>query len=349
MIQFATAVSSWLGARTRQHTFSLAQLVSFGAAAAVAAAYQAPFAAVFFASEIVLGAWQWRNALPLLLASITGCLVSRIILTPGPLFPVTQAVHLTWAALWCIPLALVLGTLAPLYHSLLSLATIAKRLPGALLWGAAAVGALSVFEPRVWGNAGTALTGILHPSMAFPAALLLLAFRLTATTLCVGSGTVGGVFTPTLFTGAALGLLLSHLCGTPNAILLAVCGMAFFLSAVTHAPLMSSFMAVELTGQWWLLPVILPCAWLACSVASRLSPTSLYGVASPEPADEAPPAPSLEPLRDAGLLVSEEAFGEALREASVRRRLLRALVTQDGWEWEDVYRAPEHGVNDPDA
>ena len=61
-----------------------------------------------------------------------------------------------------------------------------------------------------------------------------------------------------------------------------------------------------------------------------------------EPADEAPPAPSLEPLRDAGLLTSDEAFREALQGAQLRRRLLAALVTQDGWEWGDVYHTPEH-------
>lgn len=70
-----------------------------------------------------------------------------------------------------------------------------------------------------------------------------------------------------------------------------------------------------------------------------------------EPADEPPPTPSLEPLRDAGLLTSDEAFEEALQRARLRRRLLKALVTQDGWEWRDVYDTSEHehGVRDPDG
>jgi len=98
------------------------------------------------------------------------------------------------------------------------------------------------------------------------------------------TGTVGGVFTPTLFAGAALGLAAGHLLHNPDPSILAICGMGFLMAAVTHAPLMAVLMAVELTGQWHLLPIILPCTLFASLIARTISRKSLYAIASPEPA-----------------------------------------------------------------
>jgi CIC family chloride channel protein len=108
--------------------------------------------------------------------------------------------------------------------------------------------------------------------------------RLAATTFCVGTGTVGGVFTPTLFAGAALGLAAGQLLHNPEPSILAICGMGLLMAAVTHAPVMAALMAVELTGQWHLLVVILPCNLLASFIARKISSESLYAIASPEPA-----------------------------------------------------------------
>lgn len=298
MIQFATAVTSWLGssrlgswitswlgARTNTPGYSLAQKVAFGAAAAVAAAYKAPVAGVFFASEIVLGEWKWENAGPLSLASACGWFVSRIVFGPGSLFPAAGTPHATLALLWVLPLAVVLGVLGPLYQKLLHASRAAKRLPFALLWGAAIVGALSLLEPRVWGNGDIALTSLLQVSPSLLGIVALLLFRVIATTACVGTGTVGGVFTPTLFAGAALGLALARMLQCHDPFIFAVCGMALLMAAVTHAPLMASFMAAELSGQWHILPILIPCALLASLVARRISPMSLYGIASPDPVE----------------------------------------------------------------
>jgi CIC family chloride channel protein len=110
-------------------------------------------------------------------------------------------------------------------------------------------------------------------------------FRMVATTFCVGTGTVGGVFTPTLFAGAAIGLATGQVLHNPEPSILAVCGMALLMAAVTHAPLMATLMAIELTGQWHLLPVILPCNLLASLIARTISGKSLYDIASPTPGE----------------------------------------------------------------
>jgi len=284
MIQFAAAISSWIGERSPLRSLSLSRQVAYGAAAAVAAAYQAPIAGVFFATEIVLGAWAWNDIPQLLMASSTGLLISRLLLGAGPLFPVRGSLPITHDLLWVLPLALVLGAGGPAYQKLLHFSRAAKHLPFALLWSALVVGVLGLIEPEVWGNGDSALLGILQNKTMLFGILSVLACRLVATTFCVGTGTVGGVFTPTLFAGAALGLATGHLLHSPEPSILAICGMGLLMAAVTHAPFMAALIAVELTGQWHLLPVILPCTLLASFIARTISRESLYAIASPEPA-----------------------------------------------------------------
>ncbi len=284
MIQFAAAICSWVGERSPLRQLSLSRQVAYGAAAAVAAAYQAPIAGVFFATEIVLGNWEWNDIPPLLLASSTGWFVSRVALGAGPLFPLKQSLPMTPDLLWVLPLALVLGAVGPAYQKLLHVSRAARRLPLALLWSGLAVGLLSLIEPKVWGNGDAALLGLLQNKTTLLATLTVLACRLSATTFCVGTGTVGGVFTPTLFAGAALGLAAGHVLHYPDPAILAICGMGLLMAAVTHAPIMAAWMAVELTGQWHLLVILLPCTLLASLIARTISHESLYAIASPEPA-----------------------------------------------------------------
>jgi CIC family chloride channel protein len=285
MIQFSTALTAWVAERFPVRSASLSLHILCGVAAAVAAVYQAPLAGVFFATEIVLGEWPWLDVPYLALASVTGWLVSRELLDSGPLFLVSDHFALLRADLWELPLALLLGLAAPVYQALLrSLEfTSSWRLP--LLWSGLAVGALSLLAPAVWGNGDVALAEALR-NPALPSIGLILIVRLVATTFCVGSGTVGGVFTPTLFAGAAAGIVAAHLVGAAQPALLGVFGLSTLLAAVTHAPLMASFMAVELTGQWRLWPALLILNLLAHSVARKLSPQSLYHIATSTPTEE---------------------------------------------------------------
>ena len=284
MIQFAAAVTSWMGARSPLRSIPLSRQVAYGAAAAVAAAYQAPLAGLFFALEIVLGEWLWAEIPLLALASTAGWLVSRTVLGAGPLFAVHVAIPLSRAALWTLPLAALLGVCGPLYQKLLRSMRFMGKWPLALLWSGLAVGLLSLCRPEVWGNGDKALLNMLGGTVALGGIALILALRLIATTLCVGTGTVGGVFTPTLFAGAAVGLALGQLLHAPAPVLLAVAGLSAFLSAVTHAPIMAALMAAELTGEYHLLPLLLVLNLIAWQIALRLSRHSLYAIATPDPA-----------------------------------------------------------------
>ncbi|MEO6816448.1 MAG: chloride channel protein [Edaphobacter sp.] len=284
MIQFAAAIISWMGARAPIKNLSLSRQVAYGVAAAVGAVYQAPIAGVFFAMEIVLGEFSWSDISSLLLVSGSGWMISRITLGAGPLFPTMGQLSMSIDLLWAFPLAVLLGVSGPAYQKLLHLSKAASRLPLPLLWSGLAVGLFSLVEPRVWGNGDVALLGILQNKATLVTIAGVLACRIAVTTFCVGTGTVGGVFTPTLFAGAAIGLAAGHLLYQPEPLIFAVCGMAMLMAAVTHAPLMASAMAIELTGQWHLLPVIILCTLLASFIARTISRDSMYAIASPQPA-----------------------------------------------------------------
>lgn len=300
MIQFATATTSWVGERFRRSHLPLATQVACGAAAAVATAYQAPLAGVFFAAEIVMGSLL-LPALPLLLvASLSGWLVGALLLGHGPLFAVSEMPSLQLKAdstlIFLLLFPILIGFVGPAYQWLIRSLKGTSKWPLPLLWSGVLVGVLSLKSALVWGNGDAALLSMMQSSPAVNGLLLVLLLRLIATTFCVGTGTVGGVFTPTVFAGGALGYLLAHFFHIANPWMAAVLGMGCLLSAATHAPLMAGFMTVELTGQWHLLPMVLVSCALSWLVAQRLSSHSLYGIATTEPAkedDRGYPKPSL--------------------------------------------------------
>ena len=304
MIQFAAAAESLLDHATRKRwrawrPLTPAVAVGCGVAGGVVAAYQAPVAAMFFAAEIVLCDLRPRRALfPLAFAATTGWLVSRRVLEHGPLYPLAPTpIPGLVSAIVMLVVAALLGMVGPVYQRSLRLFGRAQRLPLALVWGGLMVGLLALSQPAVWGNGdlaldlalGRASAPFLAPTVQALAVVLALRWFATAFDVCVG--TVGGVFTPTLFAGAALGSLAASALGAPFGLAaqhtaLALVGMSALLAAVTHAPLMSAAMAAELTGDWRLLPWLLAATFVASRVARRLSPHTLYGIATPQPVAE---------------------------------------------------------------
>jgi CIC family chloride channel protein len=306
MVQFAAAVTSWFQERLRK--LRLAHLlphpaiaVACGVAGGVTTAYMAPVAGVFFAAEIVIGDFRLDQLALLALAAVSSWGVSIALLGRGPLYPTHVHLQLTWTLLLLPVLALAIGAFGPLYQRIIRSLRSARRLPFALAIAGALVGALSLYDPRVWGNGDAGLSAALGQavvpglSIAAPALGILLLLRTLATTFCVGTGTIGGVFTPTLFTGGALGALaayaLLHIAVPADPTLFAIAGMGALIAAATHAPLMASFVAVELTGDWRLLPALLVLNTLAWLIARRLSSDALYAIATQTPVAQGHPPP----------------------------------------------------------
>ena len=163
---------------------------------------------------------------------------------------------------------------------------LALPLPLPLILGGLIVGALSLWRPEVWGNGDSGIRQQIDGLWSWQIVTLVLALKLLAVAATTGSGAPGGVFTPTLFVGAAFGALLSAALaalGYTGAAepVYAVLGMATVLAGTTHAPVMAALMVAEMTGQYSLLTVFLPACVVATLVSQRLHPQSIYGLSAP--------------------------------------------------------------------
>ncbi|MRT55347.1 voltage-gated ClC-type chloride channel ClcB [Enterobacteriaceae bacterium RIT693] len=262
--------------------------VACGAAAGMASAYHAPLAGSLFIAEILFGSLMLASLGPVVIAAVSALLMTHL-LNGGqtPLYIVTLLdpplpSHYGLMAL----LGLTAGVIGPLMLWLLARSsTLFRGLklspPLQLALGGLIVGLLSLVTPTAWGNGYSVVQSFLTspPALLFVAGVLLC--KLLAVMASSGSGAPGGVFTPTLFMGAALGMLFGQICGLwgggePLIILLGLAGMASLLAATTHAPIMATLMICEMTGEFTLLPGLL----LTCVIASTLSrwlrPQSVY-------------------------------------------------------------------------
>lgn len=151
-----------------------------------------------------------------------------------------------------------------------------------LALGGLIVGLLSLIAPAVWGNGYSVVQSYLLSPPLFSAILTVFVCKLLAVLASSGSGAPGGVFTPTLFIGLGIGMLFASLTGLwlPDgqaiAIVIGLTGMAAFLAATTHAPIMSTLMICEMTGQYVLLPGLLIASVLASVLSRTLRRDSIY-------------------------------------------------------------------------
>jgi chloride channel protein, CIC family len=273
MVQLAAMLGSRLGLLARAPVPRLRLMVACGVAAGIAAAYNAPISGALFASEIVLGSTTMESFGPLVISSVVSNSTVRRFLGYGPVFAVPP--HIVFASNWelifFVFLGILLGHLAPPFLALLDFAKsqfVRLKLP--LYWqlglGGVIVGAISAFVPEVWGNGYSVVSHILDGRLVGLGLLIVLLAKVLATSATVGSGGVGGVLTPSLFVGAAIGALfggvfhglMPHIASAPVAY--ALIGMGGFLAATTQAPLTSIMMVFEMTLDYNIvLPLMLAC------------------------------------------------------------------------------------------
>jgi CIC family chloride channel protein len=210
-----------------------------------------------------------------------------------PVFPTITGVEV----LLFVVLGVLCGAGAPQFLRLLDAAKWSfKRLPlplpAKLGLGGLIVGVISVWEPEVWGNGYSVVNDILHSPWTWSALASVLVFKLIATAATIGSGAVGGAFTPTLFVGATLGSLFGiamhaiwpH--GISAAYAYAMVGMGAFLAGATQAPLMAILMIFEMTLSYQVvLPLMLSCV-VAHFVSRAVGNKSMYEITLRRHADE---------------------------------------------------------------
>jgi len=266
-------------------------LVACGGAAGIASAYNAPIGGALFVAEVVLGSIAMESFGPLLAAAVMSTIVSRALLGDAALFGFADFQLVSaFELLPYLLLGLLAGVCAPGFLVLLERSghffqSLQIPVWARLTLGGLIVGAISIQHPYVWGNGYETLRWILETDWVWTALCLLLGFKLLATLATVGSGAVGGVFTPTLLVGAALGALfgtsvhgaLPQLTGAPHNY--ALVGMGAFLAGTTHAPLMAILILFDMTLDH---DVVLPLmvSVVAAYVASRaLRRDSVYSAA----------------------------------------------------------------------
>lgn len=286
MILLATVAASLL-ARVCSKTDEWKLWVACGAAAGMASAYHAPLAGSLFIAEILFGSLLLSSLGPVLISAVSALLVTQWLTgDPHTLYHVAGLPYPSLLQYILMALTgLVTGLCGPAFLILLATSNRLFRalhlaLPFRLALGGLIVGLLSWMVPQVWGNGYSVVQSFVFAPPALWMVALILVCKLIAVLASCGSGAPGGVFTPTLFVGAALGLIAGQLAvvagGDSTAILLALTGMAAFLAATTHAPIMSALMVCEMTGEFGLLPGILLASVLGSVLSRWLHPDSIY-------------------------------------------------------------------------
>ncbi len=287
MVQLAAATGSWIGQLGRFDGDDLRLLLACGAAAGFAAAYDAALSGAIFIAEIVYGTLAIRRLGPLMVASVVANVTVHQVLGYEPVYKIPP-LHV--ASLWELPLfllmGLALGALAPLFMGVLDGAhrftqRLPLGLPLKLALGGLIVGAISAWRPQVWGNGYSVVNDVLHTPWPLLLVFTVLIAKVLATAATAGSGAVGGVFTPTIFVGAMLGMLAGSVAhalwpGSSMPVVYAVIGMGAFLAATTHAPLMSFLIVFEMTLEYQLVPALMLSCLAAYHVSRAIRPQSIY-------------------------------------------------------------------------
>lgn len=308
LVQLSAMIASLIGRWVRIPPVRLRLLVACGAAAGIASAYNAPIGGALFVAEIVLRSLAMESFGPLVFASVVATLASRGFLGEAALYQM-PALRLgsNWEMIAHLLLGVLAGSMAPAFLGLLRTSgTLFQktRLPLALRMtlGGVIVGLIAMMVPEVSGNGYGVVNEMLHNHPAWSWVLALLAAKILATSITFGSGAVGGVFTPTLVAGAALGSLFAQALSIcwPGAPLepstFAMIGMGAFLAATTHAPLMAFILLFEVTLDYQIiLPLMVACvsAYYSCLAFGG---KSIYATARPSTGDEDTPLQRLPAL-----------------------------------------------------
>lgn len=290
MVHLASLVASAIGRFACFGTARLRLLVACGAAAGVSSAYGAPIAGAMFVAEIILGTMAMQSLGPLLVAAAAANITMRLTGVYHPNYEMSHVPLIT--AFEIVPflaLGVLTGIAAPLFLKFLALIkTLFKKtalpLPARLGLGGLLLGCLLLFMPDVAGNGYSVVHSLLNTRWTWYAVLLVLVCKVLATALTVGSGAVGGVFTPSIFVGAAFGTLFGQImmwlwpATVSHPYLYTVVGMGAFLGAATSAPLMAILMIFEMTLSYQIvLPLMLACV-VAYFISRAVAQVAMYNV-----------------------------------------------------------------------
>ncbi|MBT4290943.1 MAG: CBS domain-containing protein [Deltaproteobacteria bacterium] len=286
--QIGSAIGSPLGQWLNLSPERLKILVGCGAAAGIAATFNAPIAGAFFALEIILGSFAMNSFGPIIISSVLATAVSRAFLGDIPAFIVPEY---AMVSVWEIPLYMILGMLAGvlavcfsksvyLSEDLFAKLPIPDYLKNPI--GGLVIGVGIIFFPEIYGVGYEAIDAALAGKIVFKTALALIFIKLLATSITLGSGGSGGIFAPSLFLGAVFGSLfgmgVNYLMPgiTAHSGAYALVCMGAVVAGATHTPITSILILFELTNDYKIILAVMLACTVSTIVSKKLSQDSIY-------------------------------------------------------------------------
>lgn len=314
IVQVGSALGSVTGQLLHLSDERIKNLVSCGAAAGIAATFNAPIAGVAFAIEVLMGELQVRLFGNVVISAVAASIVSQKFLGDRPAFTVpTYTFDSPVAILLYLVLGLVAALVGVMFIRMLGwfedlfdnwrFPDVLKPAVGALLLGLLGFGYLHLpgisfsgpteFQlgmplieniPHVYGSGFTFIEEALHGRVSFWLLFLLIFLKPLATSFTLGSGNSGGVFAPSLFIGAMLGgamgmlfqYILPQYAGSPGAY--ALVGMSAVFAASARAPLTAMLIVFEMSNDYSLILPLMVTAVTATFFAQWLYPESIYTI-----------------------------------------------------------------------
>jgi CIC family chloride channel protein len=288
-VQVGAGIASVLGRNLGLRPEKVKALIPVAAAAAIAAAFNTPLAAVLFALEEVVGDLHAPVLGSVVLASATSWAMLRLLLGNDPLFKVPQYQLVNpWEFVIYALLGVTGGLVSVAFTKLLLgmrgrfLKFPRKTLPFQPIVGGVLVGVMGWFVPQVLGVGYEQVGAVLNGGMALRLMVLLLVLKLFAVTTSYASGNAGGIFGPSLFLGAMLGgaigsaahSLFPHYAATPGAY--ALVGMGTVFAGIVRAPMTSVVMIFEITRDYAVIVPLMISNLVSLFIASRLQKQPIY-------------------------------------------------------------------------
>src|SRR5271155_2849834 len=288
-VQVGAGIASVLGRLLGLRTEQVKNLIPVGAAAAIAAAFNTPLAAVLFALEEIMGDLNAPVMGAVVLASATSWMVLRLLLGNNPLFKVPQYQLVSpWEFAAYAVLGVAGGVVSVAFtRLLLGMRARFLRFPRNTVWfqplaGGLLVGLMGWFVPQVMGVGYEYVGDALNGRMVFHLMVLLLVLKLFAVTTSYASGNAGGIFGPALFIGAmvggTVGTIAHHLfpafTATPGAY--ALVGMGAVFAGIVRAPMTSVVMIFEMTQDYAVIVPLMIANLISLFIASELQHEPIY-------------------------------------------------------------------------